>query len=359
VGTVADLARAALAVVFAVSGVAKLLDLRTARQTMAAFGLPPLAARSFGTLLPFAELATAVALVITPSGRWGGLAALGLLLVFGAGIVNSLARGRKPDCNCFGQLSASPIGWRTLARNALLSALALIVVVDGPGSSLLAWSGEATAETIAILAVLALVGAAIAGWGLWRARREAEGTIARLERQLATLPPGLPIGLRAPGFELPDTRGESVTLASLCGRGRPVLLLFMSPGCGPCIRLMPEIARWHAAFGDRVTFALISNGGPDREQLAEQYAAAGDVTVLVQEGEEVADTYRVVATPKAVVVGPDGRVATPSAGGLGGIEALVRLTLQRAGAGGPQAQLTMPDPVTNPRQQQRPLTASG
>ena len=359
--TVADIARAVLAVVFTVSGVAKLLDLRTARKTMAAFGLPPRAARSFGTLLPFAELATALALVVTPSGQWGGLAALGLLLVFNAGIVNSLAKGRKPDCNCFGQLSASPIGWRTLARNVLLTALALIVVVSGQGSSLLAWSGQATAETIAILAVLALVAAAIAGWGLWRARREAEGTVAKLRRRLATLPSGLPIGLRAPDFELPDTRGESVTLASLCDRGRPVMLLFMAPGCGPCVRLMPEIARWHAAFGDRVTFALISNGAPDREQLAEQYAAAGDVTLLVQEDTEVADTYRVSATPKAVVVGPDGRIAAPSAGGPPGIEALVRLTLQRAGAGGPQAtepQVLMPDPVTNPRRQM-PLTGSG
>lgn len=353
--TVADIARAILAVTFTVAGVAKLLDLRTARQTMAAFGLPPRAARRFGTLLPFAELLTALALVITPSGRWGGVAALVLLLIFNAGIINSLAKGETPDCNCFGQVSASPIGWRTLARNLVLTALAVIVVVSGPGSSLLSWSDKGAAEAIAIFAVLALVAAIIGGWGLWRAKRETEGTVAKLERQLATLPAGLPIGLRAPHFELPDTRGETVSLASLCARGRPVVLLFMSPGCGPCIRLMPEIARWHATFGDRVTLAVVSNGVEGSEELAE-YAAVGDVTVLLQEGQEIADTYRVQATPKAVVVGPDGKIAAPSAGGPDGIEALVRLTLQSDGADGTQQQQT-PDRVTS-RPQASSATAS-
>jgi len=330
---VADIARVSLAGVFTVAGVGKLLDLPGSRRTMAAFGLPPKLAARAGTVLPFVELAVAAALILEPTARWGGVAALGLLLVFVGGITNSLARGRTPDCNCFGQLSAKPIGYRTLLRNAALAALAVVVVGVGAGSSLLAWTGGgAVVDAIAIVAVLCLIGAAMAGWRLWRDKQGVEAALVSLRRQMGMLPPGLPVGMRAPGFELSDVRGGTVTLSGLCARGRPVVLLFMSPGCGPCDRLLPELARWSTALADRVTFAVISNGGPDREEIAEQLrATAGDVITLVQEVQEVADTYRVVATPTALVVSATGRIASGSAGAPDEIETLVRLALRHSG----------------------------
>src|SRR6266487_2263634 len=97
---VADIARALLAVVFTVAAVAKLLDLPSSRRMMAAFGLPPTPAARAGTALPFAELGTAVLLVIEPTARIGGILALALLVLFIAGISVNLAKGNKPDCNC-------------------------------------------------------------------------------------------------------------------------------------------------------------------------------------------------------------------------------------------------------------------
>lgn len=338
-GTVADIARALLAVVFIVAGVAKLLDLQGARRMMAAFGVPPRFASKSGTVLPFLELATAVALVVQPTARWGGVAALVLLFVFIGGIANSLARGRNPNCNCFGQIAEAPVSSRTLVRNAVLAALAVIVVARGAGSSLFAWSGSrAAAEDIAILVALVVVGAAVAGLRLWRDKQSLQASYAQIQREVGLLPRGLPIGLRAPEFELPDVRGETVSLHSLCVRGRPVVLVFISPDCGPCIRLLPELARWKAALADHVTFAVLSNGGPQRAPVTEQLRTAGDFIALVQDEHEVADTYRVKATPAAIIVTTESRIDSALAGGPDEIEALVRVALRRPPA--PEARPT-------------------
>src|SRR5947207_6420697 len=104
-------ARVLLVVVFVVAGLAKLADRAGARQALRDFGVPAVLATPLGALLPLAELAVAVALLPAASVWWGALGALVLLLLFIAGIGASLARGRTPDCHCFGQLHSAPVGW--------------------------------------------------------------------------------------------------------------------------------------------------------------------------------------------------------------------------------------------------------
>src|SRR5881227_1463518 len=125
------IARLLLAGVFVVAGLAKLGDLAGSRQAMRDFGVPALLAAPFGLLLPLAELAVAIALIPTVSAWWGALGALVLLLLFIAGISYNLARGRQPDCHCFGQLHSTPAGWPTLIRNLVLAALAGVLVGFG------------------------------------------------------------------------------------------------------------------------------------------------------------------------------------------------------------------------------------
>ena len=297
---------------------------------MAAFGVPSRFASKLGTALPFLEIATAVALVVRPTARWGGVAALALLLVFIAGIANSLARGRTPSCNCFGQIAEAPVSSLTLVRNAVLAALAAVVVARGAGSSLFAWTGSRVAvEDIAILIALVVVGAVVVGSRLWQQKQSLEVSLLQMQREIGMLPRGLPMGMRAPSFELPDVRGETITLQSLCARRRPVVLVFTSPDCGPCIRLLPELARWKAALADHVTFAVLSNGAPERTLIAEQLRTAGDFIAMVQDEHEIADYYRVKATPAAILLTPSGMVDSAMAGGPEEIEALVRVALGR------------------------------
>src|SRR5918992_6370794 len=109
-------ARLVLAGVFAVAGLAKLTDRPGSRQALMDFGVPARLAVPFGVLLPLAELAVAGALIATTTAWWGALGALTLLLLFVAGIGYNLARGRTPDCHCFGQFHSAPAGWVTLVR---------------------------------------------------------------------------------------------------------------------------------------------------------------------------------------------------------------------------------------------------
>lgn len=137
--------RLLLAAVFLVAGFAKLADLAGSRQALRDFGVPAALARPFGVLLSLTELAVAVALLPAASAWWGAIGALVLLLLFVAGISSNLARGRTPDCHCFGQWHSAPAGWSTLARTLGLSALAGFVVGFRPSSaelSAVAWFGQ-------------------------------------------------------------------------------------------------------------------------------------------------------------------------------------------------------------------------
>ena len=53
--------------------------------------------------------------------------------MFAAAIAVNLARGRRPDCHCFGDLHARPAGPATLGQNLVLAAGAGAVALAGRG----------------------------------------------------------------------------------------------------------------------------------------------------------------------------------------------------------------------------------
>src|SRR5262245_20141002 len=155
-------ARLVLAGVFGVAGAAKLLDRSGTREGLVSFGIPPRLGSPLSVVLPVAELAIAAALVPRVSAWWGGLAALGLLVSFSSAIALNLARGNRPECRCFGQLRASPVGWPTLLRNTILAALAALIVGMGwrdSGLSVIDWRGSLPSSEpgLAVMVLLALV----------------------------------------------------------------------------------------------------------------------------------------------------------------------------------------------------------
>ena len=319
-----------LAVVFLTAGVGKLLDLAGSRQAMRDFGVPDRAATIAGTLLPVVELTIGVALIFAPSARWGALAALALLLMFIAGIARAMARGEEPDCHCFGQIHSAPAGPLTLARNAALAGCAAVIVAYGSGPAVDAWvNARSTSELVAAGAAICAVAAVAYALSL---RVE----IARLKRDLniaqtgaAAAGPGLPVGADAPAFALRDLQGETVSLTALRELGQPVLLIFMSPGCGPCAAFLPTIQRWQQSLSARLTPAIITTGTAEQNAVFTEH---GLEHVLLQDEREVADLYGAQYTPSGVFVTPGGKVASPPGEGQQGIEPLVRLAL-RDGAG--------------------------
>lgn len=328
-------AQVALAAVFTLAGVTKLLDLPGSRRAMVDFGLSTRAAAVAGSILPFAELGTAVALLLHPSARWGGLAALVLLLAFIAAIANAMRRGRAPDCHCFGQVQSSPAGPRTLARNMALAGLATIVLVSGPGPALDDWvAGRTAAELVAVgFGLVALVLAWLAwrfwstGKKLWTELEEARAELREQEPQ----PEGLAPGTVAPSFQLTDVRGRTQTLESLQARGRPLVIAFMEPTCGPCKSFLPRLALWQATLAERVTIAVITTGTVDSTRPIWEQHGLSDV--LLDDPRAVFKAYRILGSPSAVAIERDGRVANSLAGGLHMPEVLIRLMLRRAARG--------------------------
>lgn len=332
-------ARLVLAAVFVVAGWAKLADRAGSRRALVDFGVPGWLAVPLGILLPVVELIVAAALLPVASVWLGAIGSFCLLVVFLVGIGINLARGRKPECHCFGQIYSAPAGWSTFIRNAVLALLAGFVAWGArrhPGPSVVAWFGDvSTAQRVALLggcAAFAMLAAEAAL--LLQIMRQQGRILLRLETmesRFFTLPGaprdpstpfvGLPIGTPAPGFHLNGLHGETASLKALVAAGKPTLLIFTDPNCGPCLELMPEISRWQREHAASLTVALLSEGTAEDNRAKSK--AHGVRQVLLQRKREVAESYRAWGTPAAVLVRVDGSVGSPVAQGGDAIRTLV------------------------------------
>ena len=117
-------ARALVGLVLLAAGALKARD-KTWPATARRFGLPRFAA----VALPWLEVVLGALLVAQFGGRIMALAALALLVAFTAVVAQRVARHDDAPCACFGALSTGPITNATLARNAVLVALAAVGVL--------------------------------------------------------------------------------------------------------------------------------------------------------------------------------------------------------------------------------------
>jgi methylamine dehydrogenase accessory protein MauD len=346
--TVLALASLALAACFLTAAVAKLLDRSGSREAARGFGVPARLASVVAVALPLAEIAIGVLLAVVSTRWWAATAAFGLLVVFGVAIGAAMARGSSPDCHCFGRLHSAPAGWSTLVRNAALAALAALVVVAGrhdAGPGVGDWASGVDASTMIVLALACALALAVAGGAYTAAHvlRSYGRVLVRLDRLEERLRAvglelddpddvpqlGLAPGTAAPAFWLPSVEGGRVSLDDLLLPGRPALLLFTSPSCGPCSVLMPAVADWQREHAERLTIVLLSDGDP--EAVRAEAAEHGLENVLVDETLSAYEAYGANGTPSAVLVGDDGTVASWLAAGGDWIETLVEQALEGLG----------------------------
>jgi thiol-disulfide isomerase/thioredoxin len=328
------LARFALIVVFGVAGLTKLTDREGSRRMLVEFGVPAPLAGPLGLILPLVELAVAAALIPAASAWWGAIGALIFLMVFAAGIGVNLARGRTPDCRCFGQLHAEPAGPSTLVRDLVLAAVAGVVVVAGSrdaGPSMIGWLSLLDVRERAILTVgsvalgLSLAEALIViqllrQQGRLLLRIEALETRAGVAGAAPTSP-GLPLGAPAPSLALRTLDDGEVVLEDLWSAGKPALLVFTNTNCEPCNQLMPDIAHWERQLAVDMTVAVIAEGSIDDNRA--KAAKYGIRRMLLQRGRDVAESYGAITTPSAVLVRPDGIIGSSVVSGADEIHALV------------------------------------
>lgn len=96
-------------------------------------------------MVPWTELVCAAALVFGFWARSAALVLAAMLLIFIGAILSVLARDMSVECGCFGDFSLlcepGAVGWCNIGQNALLLAIALPVVLWGPGA--LSWDSAA------------------------------------------------------------------------------------------------------------------------------------------------------------------------------------------------------------------------
>lgn len=365
------LARLLLSAVFLLSGIAKFGDPKGSIQALKDFGIPARLAPAFSLLLLAAEIVVAVALVPIALAWYGACGALSLLSIFMVVIGITMARGRNPDCHCFGKLHSSPVGWPTLARNTFLGALAAWLASrgqqhDGPALwSHLASAGENERK-------LFIFGGCVMCFLLFhalRAKKAAEPETATAEsitsdwedapepeqpplaKRLAqaeavparTVVPGplapkpqprdpalqrildagigLPIGSPAPEFTLPNLTGQSYSLQSLRAQGKSICLVFASPYCDPCRALLHYISRWIHEHDRSLNIVVVSRG--TATQNLAKLNGLEPSRVLLQQEFKLSEAYGVTSTPAAVLVGPDGLIRSQLAVGREDIARLV------------------------------------
>lgn len=330
------LIRIFLFAVFAVAGIGKLLDLEGAKKAVVEFGTPEEFAKTFAIALPFAEIVFAVCFLFVGTAWVGALGALILLLSFIGGMIFHLAQGTAPECHCFGALHSEPVSKKGLLRNIVFALLALFLLAQGranQGLSPADLTNETALQMVLGLVIIGFLGAIV--FYLKKISEQQNQIMRRLEilevashegsetkrENLADPHEGLPIGAPVPDFAASDLNNREIAFEHLLTAGKPLLFFFVSPNCGPCGALLPEIETWQSALKDKIDFVFVSSG--DARENAEKLGGAGVKRILLQKNREVAEVFNALWTPTAVLINADGTAAGRPAAGDAAIRELI------------------------------------
>src|SRR5436190_2108854 len=278
------LIRLSLFGIFALAGVGKLLDRAGSEKAVKEFGVPEDLAQPVAYALPIVEITIGLFLLFASTSWLAATAGLLLLLVFIGGMIYQMAQGNAPDCHCFGQIYSEPVGKTSLIRNIGFAILSLLLVAQGRANQGLDLTGSPNdmLQAVLILGILVLLAVAvfylkkILDQQLQIAKRievlelvSRDGSVA--EREGAGNPAeSLPLGSLFPDFELADTAGKRVRWADYRKRKRPVLFVFVSPDCGPCNALYPEIKEWRLDLTKEHLYFANSNGHETPVKIGER-----------------------------------------------------------------------------------------
>ena len=226
------------AAVLLVSGVAKLRAPDTVDAAFTSLQVPSALDTAFvRRLSPWVEVALGAWLLLATGPALVVVSAVTLLLfvAYLVLVVRAVGRPEPVDCGCFGALGDSRVTRVTVWRNAALvlsAALAVVAGLQGVGLIGAVIDGEAL-PWIAMAALTAAVAVLVAyrspeSSGVVGPTLDADGNYERQETPQAAV-------LTQEG-KLVLLAHETMTSAHL--------LVFLSPGCGPCERLGPHLSEW-------------------------------------------------------------------------------------------------------------------
>ena len=154
--------RTALALLFGWAAAHKLRDMAAFRAAVAAYAVVPAATLSIvSAVLVGTEIGVAATLAWPSSGSLPAVGAAVLLAIYAAAVGVNLLRGRHHiDCGCVGAAGRRPIAWALVARNLVLSGVALVTALPVSPRPLV-WIDAGT--LVAAVGALALLYAAADG----------------------------------------------------------------------------------------------------------------------------------------------------------------------------------------------------
>lgn len=301
-----------------VSGIAKLPERRGTVDAMTSLRLPlrslhPLAA----VAVPLAELAAAVALWIpwVPLQVTAALAVALLMAAYLVIIARALTFPEAVHCSCFGTLASPTVSRATLYRNLTLTALGVLGVVAAASGAV----ARAEAE-----APLALMGWALALATAVALTSFALGGVSGGPSAGTGAGPGTGTGAGAgtgtgddddledyarrpiPYAVLERADGSTMLLRELAPQGA-ALVLVLSPGCGPCMRVLPQVRGWAERLAGVVAVRTVFTLQLDQvdEATLEQ---AGEEPTFDLDG-NLQRALGMLGAPSATLLGADGLLA--------------------------------------------------
>jgi peroxiredoxin len=120
-------------------------------------------------------------------------------------------------------------------------------------------------------------------------------------------PDGLPVGTQFPPFRIADVRGGIRALDDY--RGKRVMLVHWSPGCGFCDAIAPDLAKAVPELRRHNTELVLVTAG-DRETngaLAREYGF--DCAMLLEDSVHAVEGFSGIGTPAAYLLDEEGRGA--------------------------------------------------
>jgi len=131
-------------------------------------------------------------------------------------------------------------------------------------------------------------------------------------------------GQQAPSLSLPDLDGDTLDLDAF--RGRPLVMLFWNPGCGFCAAMLEDLRAWDADPPPGSPRLLVVSQGTREANRALGLRSP----VVVEEGALRSHmAFGVRATPSAILLDADGRIATGMARGVRAVTGLMGIRRDR------------------------------
>lgn len=302
------------AAVLLVSGVAKLRAPDSVDAAFTSLEVPRALDTPFvRRLSPWVEVALGAWLLLAtgPTLVVVAVLTLALFVAYLVLVARAVRRPEPVDCGCFGALGDSRVTRVTVWRNAALVLSALLAVVAG-------------------LQGVGLIGAVVAGDALpWVACSALAAAVAVLvayrspAASAAPAAPGPPADedggyerQQTPKAAVLDQEGRLLLLSHETGASAH-LLVFLSPGCGPCGRIGPDLAGWAAELASVRLRAVVSSQPEVIDALP------------YLQGLAWYDPFGItraafgVSTPAAVLLGTDGMLAGGPVQGEDDIRAFV------------------------------------